>query len=787
MPQTIRFTLPFRALSLGLSLTLATAGTVSAQTSAQAPAQTPVQTPAPAQKTTNPPPLLGFGDARAAAQRDLEARFDASLKAENLRTWMQRLTAHPHPVGSPWGKENAEFMAGLLRSWGYDVALEEFQVLFPTPKTRRLELLAPTRFTASLTEPPVEGDSTSGQTAEQLPVYNAYSIDGDVTGDLVFVNYGIPADYEELERRGIDVRGKIVISRYGGSWRGIKPKLAAEKGAIGCIIYSDPREDGYTQGDPYPKGGWRPDAGAQRGSVADMPLFPGDPLTPFVGATRDAKRLDRSQAQTLTKIPVLPISRADALPLLQALGGPMAPAGWRGALPIPYHLGPGPAKVRLQLEFNWNTVTAYDVIAKLEGSQYPEQWVIRGNHHDGWVNGAADPTSGMVAVLEEARAIGELVKSGWQPKRTIVFAGWDAEEPGLLGSVEWAETHADLLRERAVAYINSDSNSRGFLEIGGSHTLEALANEIARDVQDPQTGVSVSERLRAALTLDGSSPEDRRVLRETGTFRISPLGSGSDYTPFLQHLGIAAINVGYGGEDEYGQYHSIYDSFDHYVRFMDPDFSYGVALAKTGGRFVLRLAEADVLPFELTRFSSTVGRYVEEVTRLADELRAQAEERNRRLTDRAYELADDPKGGFVAPKRLDPVPFLNFAPLQNAAAALDRSARAYQKALAVRTTGGRPLTATETKELNAILLTTERSLTRKEGLPRRPWFRHQIYAPGFYTGYGVKTLAGVREALEQRNWKEAEEQVEVLAGVLAGYTQVVDRATAVLEGAGQGR
>lgn len=774
MPQTIRFALPFRALALGLSLTLATAGAI--------PAQTPAQTP----KTTNPPPLLGFGAARAAAHRELEARFDASLKAENLRAWMQRLSAHPHPVGSPWGKENAEFMAGLLRSWGYDVALEEFHVLFPTPKTRRLELLAPTRFTASLTEPPIEGDSTSGQTAEQLPVYNAYSIDGDVTGDLVFVNYGVPADYEELERRGVDVRGKIVIARYGGSWRGIKPKLAAEKGAIGCIIYSDPREDGYTQGDPYPKGGWRPDHGAQRGSVADMPLFPGDPLTPFVGATRDAERVDRSQAQTLTKIPVLPISRADALPLLQALGGPMAPTGWRGALPIPYRLGPGPAKVRLQLEFDWKIVPAYDVIAKLEGSQYPEQWVIRGNHHDGWVNGANDPISGMVAVLEEARAIGELVKSGWRPKRTIVFAGWDAEEPGLLGSVEWAETHADMLRERAVAYINSDSNSRGFLEIGGSHTLEALANEIARDVLDPQTGVSVSERLRAALTLDGSSsPDDRRALRDTGMFRIYPLGSGSDYTPFLQHLGIAAINVGYGGEEQYGQYHSIYDSFDHYVRFMDPDFSYGVALAKTGGRFVLRLAEADVLPYEMTRFSSTVGRYVEEVTRLADELRSQTEERNRRLTDRAYELTDDPKEGFVSPKRLDPVPFLNFAPLQNAAAALDQSARAYQKALAVRTTGGRPLSAAETKELNAILLTTERALTRKEGLPRRPWFRHQIYAPGFYTGYGVKTLAGVREALEQRNWKEAEEQVEVLAGVLAGYTKVVGRATAVLEGTGK--
>jgi N-acetylated-alpha-linked acidic dipeptidase len=723
--------------------------------------------------------LLGFSAERAAAQRDLEARFDAALRPENLRSWMQRMSSHPHPVGSPWGKENAEFMAGLLRSWGYDVTIEEFQVLFPTPRTRRVELLAPTRFTATLSEPAIEGDSTSGQTDEMLPTYNAYSIDGDVTGDLVFVNYGIPADYDELARRGVDVRGKIVLARYGGSWRGIKPKLAAEKGAIGCLIYSDPREDGYFQGDPYPKGGWRPERGAQRGSVADMPLFPGDPLTPFVGATRDAKRVERSEAQTLTKIPVLPISWSDALPLLQALGGPMAPPAWRGALPTPYHLGPGPARVRLQLEFDWKTVTAYDVIAKLQGSRWPDQWVIRGNHHDAWVHGATDPVSGMVAVLEEARAIGELAKSGWRPQRTIVFAGWDAEEPGLLGSVEWAETHADLLREKAVAYINSDSNSRGFLDIGGSHTLEALANQVARDVADPQKKVSVGERLRAGLILEGP-PEQRGELR-AGAFRIYPLGSGSDYTPFLQHLGIASLNIGFGGEDEYGQYHSIYDSFDHYTRFMDPDFSYGVTLAKTGGRFVLRLAEADVLPFEFGRFSATVGGYVDEVVKLADDLREAAAERTRRLNDKTYELFDDSKAGLVPPPALDPVPHLNFAPLRNAVTRLNHTARAYEKALTARMESGRPLSADESKKLNEILYKTERELTRKEGLPRRPWFRHQIYAPGFYTGYGVKTLPGTREALEQRSWIEADKQAAVAARVLEEFASAVERAIEVLE------
>ena len=764
MFRMLRPVLPFLAL-----------GPVFVLSSAAAPAASP--SPAAAQ-----PALLGFTEERAAAQRDLESRFDAVLRPENLRTWMQQLTAHPHPVGSPWGKKNAEFMAGLFRSWGYDVALEEFQVLFPTPKTRRLELLAPTRFTATLSEPPIAEDSTSSQIDEALPTYNAYSIDGDVTGELVFVNYGVPADYEELARRGVDVRGKIVLARYGGSWRGIKPKVAAEHGAIGCIIYSDPREDGYTQGDPYPKGGYRPERGAQRGSVADMPVHPGDPLTPGVGSTREAKRLPLSEAETLTKVPVLPISWSDALPLLQALGGPTAPDGWRGALPATYHLGPGPARVHLQLAFNWNTVTAYDVIAKLKGSRYPDQWVIRGNHHDGWVHGASDPTSGMVALLEEARAVGELAKSGWRPQRTIVYAGWDGEEPGLLGSVEWAETHAGELRDKAVVYINSDSNARGFLDIGGSHTLEALANEVARDVKDPEKGVSVGERLRAVSILNGSpDPDQLRELRDKETFRIEPLGSGSDFTPFLQHLGISSLNISFGGEEEYGQYHSLYDSFDHFTRFVDPDFSYGVALAKTGGRFVLRIAEADVLPFEIGRFSKTVGRYVDEVVQLADSLREEATERSRRLADRTYELVDDPKSTLVPPKALDPVPYVNLAPLQTAAAALDRSTSAYDDTLEARTASGRPLSAAEAEQLNKILFKAERALTRKEGLPRRPWFQHQIYAPGFYTGYGVKTLAGVREALEQRNWKEAEEQAVALARVLEGYTKVVDQARAVVE------
>ena len=720
--------------------------------------------------------LLGFSDERARAQRALEQRFDASLRASDLRDWMRRLSARPHHLGSPYGKENAEFIASLFRSWGYDTRIEEFRVLFPTPKTRLLELVEPTRLTAAISEPALKEDATSGQSAEQLPVYNAYSIDGDVTAPLVYVNYGVPRDYEELARHGVDVKGKIVIARYGGSWRGIKPKVAAEHGAVGCLIYSDPRDDGYFQGDVYPEGAFRNERGAQRGSVADMPLFPGDPLTPGVGATPDAKRLALGEAPTLTKIPVMPISHADAQPLLRALRGPVAPEAWRGALPLTYHLGPGPAKVHLKLAFNWNQVPAYDVIARLAGAERPDEWIVRGNHHDAWVNGANDPISGLVPLLAEAKAIGELHKGGWTPKRTIVFAAWDGEEPGLLGSTEWVEAHADELRSKAAAYINTDSNGRGFLGVGGSHTLERFINEVARDVVDPQTKVSVAERWRARLVLDAKA-DDRKDVRDRGDLRISALGSGSDYTPFLQHLGIASLNIGYGGEDDGGEYHSIYDSFDLYTRFKDPTFEYGIALAQTVGRAELRLAEADVLPFEFTAFADTLGRYVKEVGKLGDEMRDETEEVNRRLRDRTYQLAADPKQVDVPPSPRPPVPYISLAPLQNAKARVDESAKALDAAWKARTS---PLSADAQKSLDAVFMNAERTLTRAEGLPRRPWFVHHVYAPGFYTGYGVKTLPGVREALEQREWAQAEEQARIVAGLLDGFAAQIDRATAIV-------
>jgi N-acetylated-alpha-linked acidic dipeptidase len=723
-------------------------------------------------------PLIGFTPDNSIRERALEAKLDASLNASNLHDWMQRLSARPHHLGSAYDKQNAEFIAAQFKSWGYDTQIEEFSVLFPTPRTRVLELVGPERYTAKLAEPAVEGDATTSQSDEQLPTYNAYSADGDVTGELVYVNQGIPRDYEVLAENGIDVKGKIVIARYGGSWRGIKPKVAAEHGAIGCIIYSDPRDDGYYQGDVYPKGAWRRESGAQRGSVQDLPRSPGDPLTPGIGATKDAKRLTVAESPTIMKIPVLPISYEDALPFLRALGGPVVPESWRGALPLTYHMGPGPATVHLKLEFNWNMVPLYDVIAKIPGSEKPDEWIIRGNHHDAWVNGASDPTSGMVSLMEEARAVGELRKTGWKPKRTIVYAAWDGEEPGLLGSTEWAETHADMLKRNGAVYINTDSNGRGFFGMSGSHSLEAFINQVARDVVDPQTKVSISDRARAYNRVNGSASEAAEA-KSRSDLRIDALGSGSDYTPFLQHLGIASLDIGFGGESGGGSYHSIYDSFAHYQRFGDPGFAYGVALAQAGGRAMLRLANADVLPFTFSPLSETIGTYLKDLTDITANTRSDVMRRNELLSDNAYSLAADPTLHRVLPSHREPIPYLNFAPLQNSLQQLDDAARAYDAALKRLTSAGKPISSQQSAMLDQILMKAERTMTGN-GLPRRPWFQHQVYAPGFYTGYGVKTLPGVREAIEQRNWKEAEEQVGITARALDALTaQIVSAARAI--------
>ena len=707
-----------------------------------------------------------------------DARFRAIPDAANIGEYMKRLSARPHHVGSPYDKENAEWILAKFKEWGWDAQIETFTVLFPTPKERVVELVAPTQFRASLEEPAVAVDPTSGQKAEQLPTYNAYSIDGDVTAPLVYVNYGRPQDYEELDRRGISVRGAIAIARYGASWRGIKPKVAAEHGAIGCLIYSDPRDDGYFVDDVFPEGPMRNKNGVQRGSVSDMPVYPGDPLTPGIGATADAKRLDIKDAQTLTKIPVLPISYGDAQPLLSALKGPVAPADWRGALPITYHIGPGPARVHLKAAFNFDLKPIYDIVAKIPGATFPNEWIVRGNHHDAWVNGAADPVSGTAPLLEEARAFGELSKQGWKPKRTIVYTVWDGEEPMLLGSTEWVEQHEQELAQKAAIYINSDGNGRGFFGASGSHTLEKFINNVAKDVEDPETKLSAWKRMQANRIATGS-PDAKAEARSRADLRISALGSGSDYSPFLQHAGVASLNIGYGGVDDDGIYHSVYDDFYHFTHFADMNFMYGRALAQTAGTAVMRFAEADLLPYDFTDLSDTVQTYVKELQNLLKQEQDRIKEKNHEIDEGVFAAVNDPRRPLLAPKVEEVPPAINFAPLENAAAALAKGAERYKKAA----DNARP-SATNAGTLaavNARLIQSERQLTDPAGLPRRPWYRHLLYAPGFYTGYAVKTMPGVREGIEEKHYAEAEAEVVRVARALDRETALINAAAGDLE------
>jgi N-acetylated-alpha-linked acidic dipeptidase len=697
-------------------------------------------------------PLYGFTPETSKMEREWEKKFTAIPSPKIMRETMRRLSARPHHVGSPYDKDNAEWILAQFKSWGLDAHIEQFEVLYPTPKTIVVELVEPVRYVAKLHEPAVANDPTSNQTSEQLPPFNAYSIDGDVTAPLVYVNYGVPEDYETLERLGVSVKGKIVIARYGKSWRGIKPKVAAEHGAVGCIIYSDPHEDGYFGGDVFPKGPMRNENGVQRGSVADMPLYPGDPLTPGVASKGDVKRLAVKDAPTITKIPVLPISYGDAKPLLAELAGPVAPESFRGSLPITYHIGPGPAKVHLKVESNWDIKPIRDIIAKIHGSESPDQWIIRGNHHDAWVNGAEDPISGQVALLEEARSMAELVKQGWRPKRTIIFCAWDGEEPGLLGSTEWCEAHADELSAHAALYVNSDTNGRGFLRVDGSHSLEKFVNGVARHIIDPEKNITISNRLKARLLTSGNADVIKEV-RTRPDLRIAALGAGSDYGAFVDHLGIASIDLGFGGEDRGGVYHSAYDDFYWFTHFGDTDFVYGRALSQTAGTMLMRFADADVLPYDYVNFADTMHRYVDEVKKLLSDKRVEIRDRNEAIDQHLYDYASDPRHPMLPPKKEAIPPFLNFAPLENALSTLDTSAKRYSKAINAFAKKHDSSSSETLAALNAQLIQTERRLTSPEGLPRRPWFKHLIYAPGFYTGYGVKTLPGIREGIEEKRYE----------------------------------
>jgi N-acetylated-alpha-linked acidic dipeptidase len=728
------------------------------------------------------PALAGYSPQSSQTEREWETKFRAIPDTGNLREYMQRMSARPHHVGSPYDKDNAEWILAHFREWGLDAHIETFDVLFPTPKVRLLEMIEPTKYTAKLEEPAIAADPTSNQKSEQLPTYNAYSPDGDVTAPLVFVNYGLPEDYEKLDRLGISVKGAIVIAKYYHSWRGVKPKIAAEHGAIGCLIYSEPQDDGYTRDVVFPDGPMRNPNGVQRGSVMDFAsASPGDPLTPGIGATKDAKRLSLNEAKSLAKIPVLPISYGDAQPLLAALKGPMAPDEWRGSLPIPYHVGPGPAKVHLKLAFNWDVKPVYDVIAKIPGSVAPDEWIIRGNHHDAWVNGAEDPVSGQAPLLEEARALGILLKQGWKPRRTIIYTAWDGEEPMLLGSTEWVEAHADELRAHAAVYINTDGNDRGLFQMAGSHTLEQFINGVARDVEDPETKMSVWQRAHLSEIAQAKSAEDRKELRDRSDLRIEALGSGTDFTGFLDHLGIASLNLGYGGEDEQGIYHSIYDDFYWYTHFSDSDFVYGRALSQSIGTAVIRLADAEVLPYDFVGFADTVQKYTKELKKLLSDKQDEIGERNKELEEGVFKATFDPRRPTVAPQHEEVPPHINFAPLENAGELLSHSAERYRKALTGKQSNLRDDLMAMLATLNGKLIQSERTLTSEDGLPRRPWYKHLLYAPGVYSGYGVKTMPGVREGIEEKRYAEAEQEIVRVAKALEQEAALIDSAAELLE------
>lgn len=701
--------------------------------------------------------LMGYSAKASEAELGWEKKLQASPSSDQMRSDMQRLSLKPHALSQPYDKDNAEWILSQFRADGLDAKIETFHVLFPTPKDNELELLTPTPFRAKLGEPPVPGDSTSGVPG-QLQPYNAYSIDGDVTAPLVYVNYGLPEDYEQLAKLGIDVKGKIVLARYGRSWRGVKPKVAAEHGAIGCIIYSDPRDDGYFGGDIFPKGAMRPPAGVQRGSVLDISLGEGDPSTPALAdGDLNAPHLPVKEIKTITKIPTLPIGYGNAEHLMKTLAGPVAPMQWRGALGMTYHVGPSAVKVHLKVTSNWKIVNLYDVVATIPGSEFPDEWIVRANHHDAWVFGAEDPLSGTVSVLAEAKAMGALLKQGWRPRRTIILAAWDGEEPMTLGSTVWALTHAQELEKKAVAYINSDNSTRGALRVEASHTLEHFFNGVTQSIDDPKSGKTLWDEMKARESRSNPelplTPEERAQRAadvHRADLRVGALGSGSDWAAFLDHLGIASADLRFVGGGQGGVYHSAYDDYYWYTHFGDPAFEYERTFAQTVGTTVIRLADAQVLPFEFTDLADTIRMYDEQLQKLHD---------------------SDKKA-----------PAFDFAPLTESTDALTRAADAYGEAYTKASADGRIFDedTQHLAELNTLLYTTERRMLIPSGLPGRTWYRHAIYAPGTYTGYGVKTLPGVREAMEAHRWAEAAEQEQALVKALDAVTAQIGQATAAL-------
>lgn len=688
----------------------------------------------------------GFSTRLSADQRRWEEQFRAVPQPATAREELRRLTAEAHIAGSPEDYATAIYVRDLMRSFGLKSELREYQVLLPYPRNPSVvELVAPRRERLQVREDIVTQDPTSSS-KKIVPLFNGYGASGDITAPLVYVNYGLPNDYEALKKAGVDVKGKIVIARYGNSFRGVKAKVAEDHGAVGLIIYSDPADDGYAQGDVYPKGPWRPESSAQRGSVQFLFIHPGDPLTPGTPAIPGTPRLKKEEAKNLPRIPVQPISYGDARRLLQPLRGPERPRGFQGGLPFTYHVGgTRDVRVHLKTDIEFATKTIWNVITTIDGTGEKDRWVVLGNHRDAWVFGAVDPNSGSTAMLELGRGLGQLLKSGWKPRRTIVLCSWDAEEQGLIGSTEWVEEFAAELKEKAVAYLNMDAAVSGS-NFGAASvpSLWKLIYGAARDVRDPKTGKSVYEAWRERVweeTAESNRYDANGNERSAPPPRIGALGSGSDYTPFLQHIGVPALDMGFGGD--YGVYHSAYDSFYWMTQFGDPNFQYHVAAAQIWGTITLRMANGNGLQFDYTDYAAQLRNFADETVRLA----------NRKKLGHSFDAKP-------ILKAID-----DFA--EEAEKTQKRRADLEQQEITSQS-------AERLRRINDALMQTERAFIDPRGLRGRNWFKHQIYAPGFYTGYAALPLPDLRQAIEDGRTDDAAEAARWI-------TAAIDRATEVLK------
>ncbi len=684
----------------------------------------------------------GFSSAGSVAERRWEEQFRAVPAADSARAHLRRLTAEPHVAGTKEDYATAIYVRDQMKSYGLAAEIKEYQVLLPYPKNPTIvELLAPRRQRLALKEAVVAEDSTSG-TPKIIPLYNGYSASGDVSAPLVYVNYGLPPDYDALKKAGVDVKGKIAISRYGNSFRGVKAKVAEDHGAVGLFIYSDPADDGYAQGDVYPKGPWRPLSSAQRGSVQYLFMYPGDPLTPGTPAIKGTPRLKMEEAKNLTHIPVQPLSYGDARILLEPLRGPVRPRGFQGGLPFAYHVGgTNDVRVRLKTDMDFQMRTIWDVIARIDGVVEKDRWVILGNHRDAWVFGAVDPNSGTTAMLEAGRAFGQLLKQGWKPRRSILLCSWDAEEQGLIGSTEWAEENAVELKEKAVAYLNVDVAVSG-PNFGTSAvpSLWKLIRGATREVKDPKTGQSIYQQWQVRAR--EQRPEAEKDSRQEAV--IGALGSGSDFTPFLQHLGIPAADMGFGGD--YGVYHSAYDSFHWMEKFGDPTFAYHVAAAQLWGTVALRLADAEGIPLDYNDYAAQIRDYFNESLKVA----------KRRDLDSSFDE-----------KAMD-------SALKEFAAEAWRVQRDRLRAIEDNSDSNTN-TAARLRKINDALIAVERALTDERGLTGRPWFKHQIYAPGVFTGYAAQPLTDFSQALDDRNSSSTKEALERIVAALRRATETLKR------------